>query len=152
MTCRLALAAACATSLVSLTSSASSGWEGAATTIVAPDALQWTPTPIPGVYGATVVGNPSKVGLYVVYARYGAGVHSPPHTHPDMRIVTVVSGTFYAGAGTEFDASRTKALKAGMTVIVPARSPHFGWAKDGQVILQEVGIGPTRIDVLSPAR
>ena len=31
---------------------------------------------------------------------------------------------------------------------IPAKSPHFGWAKDGQVILQEVGIGPTRIDAV----
>jgi D-lyxose ketol-isomerase len=65
-----------------------------------------------------------------------------------MRIVTVVSGTFYAGAGTQFDASNTKALQPGMTIVVPAKAPHFGWAKDGQVILQEVGTGPTRIDLV----
>jgi quercetin dioxygenase-like cupin family protein len=145
---RLALGAICATCLVAAAVSASSAREAATPTIVALDTLHWSPTPIRGVDGATIVGNPGKGGLYVVYAKYGAGVRSPPHTHPDMRIVTVVAGTFYAGTGTEFDASKTKALKPGMTVVVPAKAPHFGWAKDGQVILQEVGIGPTGIDLV----
>jgi|SRR6185437_16203284 len=146
-TYRLAWGAICATCLTAAVS-ASAAREVATPAIVALDALRWSPTPIRGVEGATIVGNPGRGGLYVVYARYGAGVRSPPHTHPDMRIVTVVSGTFYAGAGTEFDASRTKALKPGMTIVVPAKAPHFGWAKDGQVILQEVGVGPTGIDMV----
>ncbi len=149
---RLALGVICATCLVTAAVSASRQGEGATPTIVALETLQWTPTPIRGVDGATIVGNPGKDGLYVVYARYGAGVRSPPHTHPDTRIVTVVSGTFYTGAGTEFDASKTKALKPGMTIVVPAKAPHFGWAKDGEVILQEVGIGPTRIDLIELQR
>lgn len=151
MAYRLGLAVVCGTFLVSTAASHLRGQVQPTPSIVAPGSLQWSPTPIPGVSGATIVGDPSKAGLYAVYARYGAGVRSPPHTHPDLRIVTVVSGTFYAGAGTEFDASRTKALKAGMTIVVPAKSAHFGWAKDGQVILQEVGTGPTRIDLLNPA-
>ena len=149
---RLALAVLCGIFIASAAVCDSSGSDEATPTIVAPQRLHWSPTPIRGISGATIVGDPSRNGLYVVYARYGAGVRSPPHTHPDTRIVTVVSGTFYAGAGNEFDAARTKALTAGMTLIVPAKSPHFGWAKDGPVILQEVGTGPTRIDLLQPRR
>jgi quercetin dioxygenase-like cupin family protein len=152
MTYRLALGAICATCLVAAAGSASPAREETTPMIVALDALQWRPTPIRGVDGATIVGNPGKGGLYAVYAKYAAGVRSPPHSHPDTRIVTVVSGTFYAGAGTEFDASKTQALKPGMTIVVPARAPHFGWAKDGQVILQEVGVGPTGIDLVGRNR
>ena len=147
-TYRLALGAICAACLVTAAASAPAAHEVATPTIVTPDALRWSPTPIRGVEGATILGNPGRGGLYVVYAKYGAGVRSPPHTHPDMRIVTVVSGTFYAGAGAEFDASKTKPLKPGMTIVVPAKAPHFGWAKDGPVILQEIGVGPTGIDLI----
>ena len=149
---RLAFRALCAACLVTAMTamtaavSASPAPEGATPTVVALEALNWTPTPIRGVDGATIVGNPGKGGLYMVYAKYAAGARSPPHTHPDTRIVTVVSGTFYAGSGTRFDASKMTALKPGKTLVVPANAPHFGWAKDGQVILQEVGIGPTGID------
>jgi len=149
---QLALRALCATCLVVAAVSAAPAREDATPSIVAVEALHWSPTPIRGVDGATIVGSPGKGGLYVVYARYAAGVRSPPHTHPDTRIVTVVSGTFYAGAGTEFDGSKTEALKPGMTIVVPARAPHFGWAKDGQVILQEVGVGPTGIDLVGRNR
>jgi Cupin domain len=145
MVYRLALGAIGATCLLTAAVCASLAREGAAPTIVALDTLQWRPTPIRGVDGATIVGNPGKGGLYVVY---GAGVRSPPHTHPDMRIVTVVSGTFYAGTGAEFDASKTQALRPGMTIVVPARAAHYGWARDGEVILQEVGVGPTGIDLV----
>jgi ribosomal protein L16 Arg81 hydroxylase len=57
--------------------------------------------------------------------------------------VTVIFGTFYGGTGTEFDESKTQALKAGTIIIIPANTPHYGFAKDGEAILQEVGIGPS---------
>lgn len=151
MTYRLGLTAICAIFLAVAVGSAAPAEESVTPTIVAPESLHWSPTSIPGVSGATIFGNPNKTGMYAVYARYAAGVRSPPHTHPDSRIVTVVSGTFYAGAGTVLDTRALKALKPGMTIVVPALAPHFGWAKDGEVILQEVGVGPTRIDLSRPA-
>lgn len=66
-----------------------------------------------------------------------------PHIHSDQRIITVISGTYYAGAGTEFDESKLKPLTPGTTIIVPANAPHYAAAKDGETIVQEIGIGPS---------
>jgi hypothetical protein len=79
--------------------------------------------------------------LYAIFAKYPADGTSVPHTHPDQRVVTVISGTYYAGAGTEFDESKLKPQGPGTTIIVPANSPHYAAAKDGETIVQEIGIG-----------
>jgi quercetin dioxygenase-like cupin family protein len=94
-----------------------------------------------------IAGNPAASGMYAIFAKYGAGGRSVPHTHPDQRLVTVISGTYCAGAGTEYDESKMKPLGPGTTLIVPANSPHYAWAKDGEVIVQEVGNGPTGTNI-----
>jgi anti-sigma factor ChrR (cupin superfamily) len=80
--------------------------------IVAPEMLQWSPTPVPGVKGTMLVGNPRASGVYVVLAKYDSGVKAPPHTHTEQRVVTVLSGTFYAGEGSEFDEFNTTSRAA----------------------------------------
>ena len=66
-----------------------------------------------------------------------------PHTHPDERIVTVLSGNFYLGAGPTFDESKAKELKAGSVIVVPPNVVHWGFAKDSEVTIQEIGVGPS---------
>jgi hypothetical protein len=39
--------------------------------------------------------------------------------------------------------SQLKAYPAGTLYSEPARTPHYAWAKDGEVILQVTAIGPT---------
>jgi quercetin dioxygenase-like cupin family protein len=123
----------------------------AAPTTIVPGSLNLTATPVgPGVFGATVVGNPAQGGaLYVLYVKYSAGARSAPHTHPDERTVTVVSGTFYAGSGPKFEDAKLTALKPGSIIVIPAGAPHYGWAKEGEVILQEAGLGPSGTTMLS---
>jgi len=117
--------------------------EAATPTIIPAETLKWNPTPFPDVTVAVIAGNPTASGLYAIFAKYRAGGTSAPHTHPDQRVVTVISGTYYAGAGTEFDESKLKPLKPGTTIIVPANAPHYASAKDGETIVQEIGIGPS---------
>ena len=117
--------------------------EAAAPTIIPAETLKWNPTPFPDVTAAVIAGNPTASGLYAIFAKYRAGGRSVPHTHPDQRVVTIISGTYYAGAGTEFDEFKLKPLKPGTTIIVPANAPHYASAKDGETIVQEIGIGPT---------
>jgi hypothetical protein len=110
-------------------------------------ALRFSPTPIgpsvaPGVGSATQPG-----GLYVVFAKYEAGVRSLPHTHPDQRVVTVLSGTFYAGSGPAFDAKAAKPQPTGSVFVIPANVVHWGFAKDGAVLLQETGVGPSGLKI-----
>jgi quercetin dioxygenase-like cupin family protein len=117
--------------------------EVAAPAIIPMETLKWNPTPFPDVTVAVTAGNPTGSGMYVILAKYRADGKSVPHTHPDQRVVTVISGTYYTGAGTDFDETKLKPLRPGTTVIVPANSPHYAWAKDGETIVQEAGTGPT---------
>lgn len=121
--------------------------------IITPDQLKLNPSPTGGgVLSAGAVGNPAQSGaLYAVYVKYPAGAKSFPHTHPDQRIFTVISGTFYAGTGAEFDEKKLVALKRGSLMVMPANVVHYAWAKDGDVIVQEIGIGPSGTKVSSQA-
>ena len=79
-----------------------------APTIIPFETLRWNPTPFPDVTVAVIAGNPAGTGIYAIFAKYRAGGTSAPHTHPDQRVVTVISGTYYSGAGTEFDKSKPR--------------------------------------------
>ena len=115
-------------------------------TAVLPETLKWNPTPFPDVTVAVVAGNPAASGVYAIFAKYRPDGRSVPHTHPDLRIVTVLSGTYYSGLGPLFDETKTKPLHAGSVLIVPGNIPHFAWAKE-ETIVQEVGTGPTATNV-----
>lgn len=89
-------------------------------------------------------GDPSKPGLFVTRVRFSAGWKDMPHWHPDpARTVVVLSGTFYFGSGDKWDESQFKAYPAGTFYSEPPKAPHFTWAKDGEVIIQLTGMGPS---------
>jgi quercetin dioxygenase-like cupin family protein len=119
--------------------------EGPAPTIVLPGSLKMAAGPVgEGITVGVAAGDPRQAGSnYVLYVQYAAGAKSIPHTHGDQRVMTVIAGTFYAGAGPKFDEAKATPLKPGSMIIVPPNSVHWGWAKDGEVILEEVGIGPS---------
>lgn len=109
---------------------------------VTPDELTWRPT-WTGAQLAILAGDPRKAGVYVICMRFPAGFRNPPHSHPDERIVTILSGTLLVGYGEQFDESRMKVLPAGSMFTEPAQQPHFAWARDGEVVVQVVGHGPS---------
>ena len=113
-----------------------------------PDDLKWTATPY-GTYIAKLIGDDKTAGMYVIRYRFPANFRVPPHFHPDDRLVVVLSGTLHVGYGKRFDESTLKALPAGSIWTEPAEHPHFTWAKDGEVIIQVVGNGPS---FLSPVQ
>jgi len=63
---------------------------------------------------AVLVGEPTKAGPYVVRVKLPGGVKLMPHTHPEDRIYTVVSGVFYIGLGTTFDPDKAAGVCAGL--------------------------------------
>ena len=65
-----------------------------------------------------------------------------PHSHPEDRVYTVISGIFYIGLGDEFDAGKLQAYPAGSVIILPGNTSHFHWAKSGEYITQVTAIGP----------
>ena len=97
-----------------------------------------------GPQHVTLFGDPSQPGLYVDRIKFLPGMKVMPHWHPDtVRTVLVMSGTFYFAVGEQWDESKLKAYPAGTLYSEPAKTPHYAWAKDGEVILQVTAIGPT---------
>jgi quercetin dioxygenase-like cupin family protein len=67
-----------------------------------PDQIKWTALPPDVTSGATwmlLVGPLDKPVHYTLRVRLEKGGMVTPHTHPDARYVTVLSGEVYAGMG-----------------------------------------------------
>jgi uncharacterized protein (TIGR02246 family) len=112
--------------------------------IVQPDRLTWaTPPGIPDLRSAWLVGKEDQAGSYAIRVVLKAGGRITPHTHPDTRFSTVMSGVLYVGFGAQTDETKLLAVPAGAVYVAPANTPHYLWAKDGEVVYQESGIGPT---------
>ena len=71
---------------------------------ILPEDIDWKPFKAfpPSVRLATLVGDPSKSGPYVIRVKAPSGVKLMPHKHPEDRIYTVMSGVFYIGLGDQF--------------------------------------------------
>ncbi|CAN7250480.1 cupin domain-containing protein [Devosia sp. LjRoot16] len=98
-----------------------------------------------GAVLAIVVGDPGKPGPYVVRVKVPGGTRLMPHTHPEDRIYTVISGVFYIGFGATFDPETLHAYGAGSVVVLPRDTQHFHWAKSGEYVTQVTGAGPLGI-------
>jgi len=123
---------------------ASTAAEAPSPKVVLPERLTFTTPPaIPDLRTAYVLGAENEPGTYVIRVRLKAGGRVAVHTHPDTRNSTVLSGTLYVGFGEVADDARVTAVPAGAVYVAPANVPHFLWAKDGEVVYQEAGIGPT---------
>jgi quercetin dioxygenase-like cupin family protein len=111
---------------------------------VVPEQFRWVRPPgVDGVEGAWIVGAESSPGLYLLRVKLRAGARMPPHTHPDARHTTVLSGTLYVGFGETFEETAAVAVPTGAVYVAPAGVAHWVWAKDGDVEYQESGVGPT---------
>ena len=104
-----------------------------------------------GIKTAIVLGDPGDAELYVLLSKMSQETVLPVHTHPDDRVTTVLSGVMYYGMG-EFDPETAKPYEAGSIVYTPANTPHYLWAKDGETVMQQTGVGPTEIDFLESDR
>lgn len=111
--------------------------------ILTPAEMQWKPGRVPGTELADLFGDATKPGPYVQRGKLPPNFSIQPHTHPDERQYTIISGTWYVGWGTTFDESKLKALPAGSFYTEPANVPHFVATKGEPVIVQISGTGPT---------
>jgi quercetin dioxygenase-like cupin family protein len=109
---------------------------------IQPDALTWV-TGGNGIQTAAVLGDPTKPGTYVTRLRFPKGTRIAPHMHPDERVAVVLSGSVLFGYGEVFDEQQLAPMPTGATWTEPPKTPHFAWAKDEDVIIQVVGIGPS---------
>jgi quercetin dioxygenase-like cupin family protein len=117
----------------------------------APDEIVWQDRPgYEGVKFATLHGDPAKPGLYVIRAKFSPGTMTRPHWHPEDRVVVVVSGTWYTGEGDTFEPEKAQPLKAGSFMLHPGKAHHYDGAKDEEVVVQIVGIGPSGTALVHP--
>jgi quercetin dioxygenase-like cupin family protein len=120
---------------------------------IAPSEIKWSQHPaLPtGAMRAVVYGNPTKSGTYVTRLRAPLGLKVLPHTHPEDRIYTVLSGTLYLGIGEKWDESKLVAYPQGSVIFLPAKLSHFQYSKDGEYLIQIQGMGPTDLTFINPA-
>jgi quercetin dioxygenase-like cupin family protein len=119
---------------------------------VRPEDIDWQPFPAfpPSASLAVVVGQPTEPGPYVIRVKVPSGVKLMPHWHPEDRVYTVVSGVFYIGLGSEFDAGKLEAYPPGSVIVLPGGTPHFHWARSGEYVTQVTAIGPLGLEYLDP--
>jgi len=95
-----------------------------------------------GAANAILAGDPAKPGLYVELTKWHGGHMSHPHFHQNDRFIYVISGTWWVGTGTKYDPDSTKPVQAGSFVVHYAKQIHYDGSKEGDTILEIVGMGP----------
>jgi pimeloyl-ACP methyl ester carboxylesterase len=96
-----------------------------------------------GIQTIVLKGSPDGAGLYTIVLRIPAHTQIAAHDHPDDRVASVLSGTWYFGYGEKFDAASVKALPAGSIYTEPPHRVHFAETRDEPVMLQITGFGPS---------
>jgi quercetin dioxygenase-like cupin family protein len=97
---------------------------------------------------AIVAGEPLREGPYTIRVKLPHGTKMMPHSHPEDRMYTVISGIFYIGLGDTFDAEKLQAYPPGSVIILPGNTSHFHWAKNGEYITQVTAIGPLGLEYI----
>ena len=126
---------------------------------VTPSEVKW-PAPAAGSVGTsgnagtqTVVlkGDPTKPGLYSMLLRVGPNTRIEAHAHPDDRVATVISGTWYFGYGAKFDEQALKMLPPGSFYTEPPNTNHFAMTRGEGVTIHITGTGPSGTSYADPA-
>ena len=123
-----------------------------------PDELKWKPVQRPkgleiaelGLEITELVGSRSRPGPFVERVKFPPNFTHYPHFHPDDRMDTVISGTWYVGYGDKLDSAKLKALPAGSFHTEPAELPHFLVTKEEGAILQVTGTGTSGTTFIDP--
>ena len=131
-------------------------YAGEANIMVMPSEIKWTDGPAslpPGAKIAVIEGDLSKAVPFTFRLKMPANYKIAPHWHPAIEHVTVVSGTFYFGAGDTYDMAKAKAFPAGSIMVMPATHTMFGWAEAtaDETVIQVHGVGPWGITYVNSA-
>ena len=120
--------------------------------IVQPEQLKWADVPsLPaGAKIAVIEGPMNEARPFTVRLRFPANYRIPPHIHPAVERVTVLSGIFHLAMGEKFDPAAGEAMPTGATAIMPAGMTHFAWTS-AETVVQLHGMGPWGITYLRDA-
>ena len=88
--------------------------------------------------------------VFTMRIKLPANYKIPPHHHPSVERLTILSGQFNAALGDTFDPSKAKELKAGSYMRIPPKTHHFGFTKE-ETVIQLTTIGPWDLVYVNPA-
>jgi quercetin dioxygenase-like cupin family protein len=115
--------------------------------------LKWgdAPPALPaGAKIAVLTGDPGKAAPFTVRLKFPAGYKVPPHTHPTVENLTVISGTVGIGHGPKFDEAAGHEMSVGGFAVMPAGMEHFAWCKS-ECVVQIHSMGPFEVKYVNPA-
>lgn len=112
--------------------------------------LKWSAVPsLPkGAQIALIEGPMSQAVPFTVRLKFPANYAIPPHTHPAVERVTVLSGTFHMGMGEKFNRSAGQPVRAGDMMIMQPGTAHYAWT-EGETVVQLHGTGPWGITYIN---
>lgn len=117
-----------------------------------PAEIKWSegPPSLPkGVKVAVLEGDLASPGPFTMRVMAPAGYKIPPHWHPGIEHLTVISGALYMGLGETWDESKGHVLAPGSFSYMQAGTRHFAWTKK-ETVLQVHGVGPWGISYINP--
>jgi quercetin dioxygenase-like cupin family protein len=115
--------------------------------------IKWVdgPASLPkGAKIAVLEGDLASPGPFTMRVMAPAGFKIPPHWHPGIEHVTVVSGAFFMGMGDTWDESKGHELTPGSFSYMAAGTRHFAWTKK-ETVVQVHGVGPWGITYVNPS-
>jgi quercetin dioxygenase-like cupin family protein len=119
--------------------------------VMTPEQLTWNDLPaLPGVKIAVIEGPLNEAVPIMFRLKFPPNYKVPPHKHPGIEHVTVISGTLNIGMGDTFDTSRTHAMTPGSVAIMPPGTSHYVWTGE-ETIGQVHSIGPWSVTYVNPA-
>jgi uncharacterized RmlC-like cupin family protein len=110
---------------------------------VAPTGAGTGTSGVSGIQTRVLKGDPNKPGLYTIQLTVPANTKIEAHAHPDDRVATVISGTWYIGYGSGFDEKKFEALAPGSFYTEPPSVAHFARTGNRPVIVHITGFGPS---------
>lgn len=101
-----------------------------------------------------IIGNPREAGIYLQQITWAPGSGSRPHIHDQDRYIHVIKGTWYVKTGDAarvYDPDSMTPVTAGTFIFEPADGIHYDMAKDEEVIVQIMGMGPVSTESIPDA-
>lgn len=120
--------------------------------VFTPKDIHWMngPDSLPkGAKIAVLEGDPSKAGPFTMRLKFPSNYRIPPHWHPVIEHITVISGNFYIGMGDKFDPKISKTLPTASFAYMMPEMRHFAFTK-GEAVVQLYGVGPWGITYVDP--
>ena len=112
--------------------------------------LEWKDLPsIPGAKIALLEGPMNEAVPFTARIKAPAGGKIPPHWHPGIEHVTVISGTFAMGVGEKWDDKAMHTLGPGDVMIMQPKTAHYAQAKT-ETVVQVHGMGPWAVNYVNP--